>query len=175
VVYDPDRNRQPSRIFSFSFSVLLLLFLLLCLSSSHAKGIGLTAFLQSASPGSRGGIGFAVGIPLITEIITLEGEYSRTGESETAPSLVTWTGNVLIVSPVELVRLRPYFAAGFGVYRQAFASASELSFATTPGFGAFLRLSGPLHGRFEYRVIRLRGDPLQAEQKRFYAGLTLRL
>jgi hypothetical protein len=142
--------------------------------SSDAKGIGLTAFLQSASPGSRGGVGFAIGIPLITEIITLEGEYSRTGESETIPSLTTWTGNVLIVSPLEIVRLRPYFATGFGIYRQALASASEFSFVTSPGLGTFLRLSGPLHGRFEYRSIRLRGDPLQANQKRFYAGLTIR-
>ncbi len=166
--YGPDRIRKLARVVSFS-TLLYVLFL-----SCHAKGIGLTAFLQSASPGSRGGIGFAIGVPLFTEIITLEGEYSRTGESATIPSLTTWTGNVLIVSPVEIVRLRPYFATGFGVYRQAFASASELSFATTPGFGTFLRLSGPLHGRFEYRMIRLRGDPLQANQKRFYAGLTLR-
>jgi hypothetical protein len=168
VPYHPNQPRKLARVVSF-FTLLYVLF-----ASSHAKGIGLTAFLQSASPESRGGIGFAVGIPLFTEIITLEGEYSRTGESETVPSLTIWSGNVLIISPVEIVRLRPYFATGFGIYRQALASASELSFTTTPGFGTFLRLSGPLHGRIEYRMIRLRGDPLQANQKRFYAGLTIR-
>jgi len=168
VLCDPDRKRKLARV--VSFSTFLYVFFL----GSNAQSIGLTAFLQSASPGSRAGIGFAIGVPLFTEIITLEGEYSRTGETETAPSLTTWTGNVLIVSPVEIIRLRPYFATGFGVYRQTFASASEFSFATTPGFGTFLRLSGPLHFRFEYRLIRLRGDPLQTNQKRFYAGLTVR-
>lgn len=151
-----------------------LTFLVFVLYATSSEGAGITAFLQSATPGSRGGIGFALGIPLITEIVTLEGEYSRSQEKEAFPSLTVWSGNVLLVSPIELIRLRPYFATGFGIYRQALGTTSEVSFATTPGFGVFLRLSGPLHGRLDYRVIKLRGEPLQGEQRRFYVGMTFR-
>jgi hypothetical protein len=151
-----------------------LAFIVLLLSSATVEGAGITAFLQSATPEARGGIGFAFGIPLITEIITLEGEYSRASEKGESPSLTIWSGSVLLISPIEIIRLRPYFATGFGLYRQAIGPASETSFATLPGFGVFLRLGGPLHGRVDYRVVKLRGEPLQGEQRRFYAGLTIR-
>jgi hypothetical protein len=151
---------------------LTVLVFISCATSS--EGAGITAFLQSATPGSRGGVGFAFAVPLITEIITLEGEYSRSQEKEAFPSLTVWSGNILLVSPIEVIRLRPYFATGFGIYRQALGAASEVSFATTPGFGVFLRLGGPLHGRLDYRVIKLRGEPLQGDQRRFYAGMTFR-
>lgn len=153
--------------------ILALLFPLFC--GSRVDAAGITGFIQAASPGSRAGLGFSVGIPLFTEIVTLEGEYSRAGEKVESPSLTVWSGNILIVSPFEILRVRPYFATGFGIYQQTRALESERSFATLPGFGAFLRLGGPVHGRLDYRVIRLRGDPLQDGQKRFYAGLTFRL
>ena len=139
-----------------------------------ASAIGLTGFLQSASPGSRAGIGFAVSVSLFTEILTLEGEYSRARAEIASPSLTIWSGNILLVLPVEVVRLRPYLATGFGFYRQIAADASETSFCTLPGFGTYLRLGGPLHARIEYRFIRLRGNPLQQDQRRFYGGLTLK-
>jgi hypothetical protein len=139
-----------------------------------ADAIGLTGFLQSASPHSRPGIGFAVSVSLFTEILTLEGEYSRARAETTSPSLTVWSGNILLVLPVEVVRLKPYLATGFGVYRQLAADASETSFCTLPGFGTYIRLAGPLHGRIEYRFIRLRGSPLQGNQRRFYGGLTLK-
>jgi hypothetical protein len=144
------------------------------LSQSSVEGAGITAFLQSATPEARGGMGFALGIPIITEIVTLEGEYSRAGEKEESPSLTIWSGSVLLISPIEIIRLRPYFATGFGFYRQSIGGVSESSFTTLPGFGVFLRLGGPIHGRLDYRVVKLRGEPLQGDQKRFYAGLTLR-
>lgn len=135
---------------------------------------GITAFVQNGSPGPRAGIGFALGLPLFTEVLTLEGEYSRTRERDNAPSLVIWSGNIVLISPLEFARLRPYLASGFGVYRQNLADRSETSFATLPGFGTFLRLGGGFHGRIDYRIIRLRGQPLQTDQKRIYVGVTLR-
>jgi hypothetical protein len=85
-----------------------------------------------------------------------------------------WSGNILLVSPIEIIRLRPYFGTGFGVYRQSLGTESETSFATLPGFGVFLRLAGPIHGRIDYRAIRLKGEALQLNQKRFYGGVTLK-
>ncbi len=139
-----------------------------------AGAIGLTGFLQNASPGSRAGIGFAISVPLFTEILTLEGEYSRARAEVASPSLTIWSGNILLVLPVEVVRLKPYLATGFGFYRQIAADASVSSFCTLPGFGTFIRLGGPLHARIEYRFIRLRGNVLQQDQRRFYGGLTLK-
>ncbi len=139
-----------------------------------ANAIGLTGFLQNASPNSRAGIGFALSVSLFTEILTLEGEYSRARAEITSPSLTIWSGNILLVLPVEVVRLKPYLATGFGVYRQLAADASVTSFCTMPGFGTYIRLVGPLHGRIEYRFIQLRGNPLQGNQRRFYGGLTLK-
>ena len=57
-----------------------------------AGAIGLTGFLQNASPGSRAGIGFAISVPLFTEIITFEGEYSRARAKVESPSLTIWSG-----------------------------------------------------------------------------------
>jgi hypothetical protein len=153
---------------------LSLIGITLFLPIGTVEAAGITAFLQRATPEARGGIGFALSIPIFTQIITLEGEYSRAGEEGESPSLAIWSGSVLLVSPIEVIRLRPYFATGFGFYRQAMGAESETSFTTLPGFGVFLRLGGPIHGRFDYRVVKLRGEPLQGSQKRYYAGMTLR-
>jgi hypothetical protein len=121
------------------------MFMLLALSaSSSARAASITGFLQSAYPEGRFGTGFAVSLPLLTEVISLEGEYSRTGEKDANPSLVLWSGNLMLVSPAAFAGFRPYL------------------------------VGGPLHFRFDYRVIQLRGDPLQQSQKRLYGGLSLR-
>jgi len=151
---------------------LVLLAALSGVPSSHAAGI--TAFVQLASPNARTGSGFALAIPLLTDIFSLEAEYARSREEDSSPSLTLVSGSLVVISPVEFVRLRPYFATGFGFYRQARALERETSVAALGGFGVFLRLGGPLHGRFDYRAIRLEGAPLQGEQRRIYAGLTLR-
>jgi hypothetical protein len=140
--------------------------------SSHAAGI--TAFAQLASPSSRTGSGFALAVPLLTEIFSLEGEYARSRQDDSSPSLTLASGSLVVISPVEIARLRPYFATGFGIYRQVKDLDRETSVAALGGFGAFLRLGGPLHGRFDYRAMKLQGAPLQGEQRRIYAGLTLR-
>ena len=143
--------------------------------ATGAQAASLTAFLQGASPGGRPGVGFALSIPVFTEVISLEGEYARARKEEGgSPSFTFLSGNLLIVSPAEILRLRPYFVAGLGLYRQSLESARETSIGTTEGLGVFLRLAGPLHARLDYRTIQLRGNPLEENQKRFYGGLSLR-
>ena len=130
--------------------------------------------MQRASPNGRSGIGFGLSLPVFTEILSIEGEYSRASEEDRSPSLTIWSGNLLIVSPVSVLRLRPYFVMGLGMYRQSFLQVQESSLATSQGFGVYLHLTGPVNLRFDYRTIQLQGDPLQEGQKRFYTGLTLR-
>jgi hypothetical protein len=152
-----------------------LIFLLATIAAVPlARAGGLTGFVQRASPNGRTGIGFALSVPMFTEIISLEGEYSRSREEDASPSLTIWSGNLLITSPVAVLRLRPYFVLGLGMYRQSFLDVQETSLATSEGFGVFLHVTGPANLRFDYRTIQLQGDPLQEGQKRFYAGLTLR-
>jgi hypothetical protein len=152
-----------------------LIFLLATIAAVPlARAGGLTGFVQRASPNGRTGIGFALSVPMFTEIISLEGEYSRSREEDASPSLTIWSGNLLITSPVAVLRLRPYFVLGLGMYRQSFLDVQETSLATSVGFGVFLHVTGPANLRFDYRTIQLQGDPLQEGQKRFYAGLTLR-
>ncbi len=119
------RGRPPGEVVLRGFSkkrwpgcLPLLVLLLSSLAASPAEAAGITGFIQGAWPGSRAGMGFAVGIPLFTEIVTLEGEYSRARAEIASPSLTIWSGSILLVLPVEVVRLRPYLATGFGFYRQ---------------------------------------------------------
>ena len=151
----------------------LLLFASLS-GTSLAKAGGITGFFQRASPNGRSGIGFGLSVPVFTEIISLEGEYSRSREEDASPSLTIWSGNLLLTSPIAVVRLRPYLVFGMGMYRQSFSEAQETSLTTSQGLGLYVHLSGPANLRFDYRRIRLQGNPLQEAQKRFYGGLTLR-
>ena len=152
-----------------------LFFLLGSLSATSLAHAGsVTGFVQRASPNGRSGIGFGLSVPVFTEIISLEGEYSRSSEEDASPSLTLWSGNLLLTSPIAVLRLRPYFVMGLGMYRQSFLEAQETSLATSQGLGLFLHLSGAVNLRLDYRAIQLQGKPLQESQKRFYGGLTLR-
>ena len=144
------------------------------LAGGAAEAGGVTGFIQRASPNGRSGIGFGLSLPVFTKIISIEGEYSRASEEDRSPSLTIWSGNLLIVSPVSVLRLRPYFVMGLGMYRQSFLQVKESLLATSQGFGVYLHLNGPANLRFDYRTIQLQGDSLQEGQKRFYTGLTLR-
>ncbi len=156
------------------WSILGQVLIFAVLAARPTDGAGITAFAQIASPGIRSGSGFAFAVPLLTEIISLEGEYARSPEGDTSPSLTLASGSLVLVAPFELIRVRPYFVTGFGIFRQKKDFDTETSMATMEGFGLFLRLGGPLHGRFDYRILQLQGTPLQEKQKRMYAGLTLR-
>jgi hypothetical protein len=175
----PEIESMPSRSGSDWWPVLefrreIFFLLAMVLAAPLAEAGSLTGFFQRASPLGRSGIGLALSVPMFTEILSLEGEYSRAGEEDRSPSLRIWSGNVVIASPVTVVRLRPYFVLGLGMYRQTFAETQETSLATSQGFGVFVHLTGPAHLRLDYRAIQLQGKPLQENQKRFYGGLTLR-
>jgi hypothetical protein len=140
-------------------------------SVAHAGGI--TGFFQRASPHGRSGVGVGLSVPVFTEIISLEGEYSKSGEEDRSPSLTMWSGNLLLTSPIAVLRLRPYLVFGLGMYRQSLVDERETSLATSQGLGLYVHLSGPARLRFDYRRIQLQGSPLQERQKRFYGGISL--
>ena len=84
----------------------LLALVAMILAAGAAEAGGVTGFIQRASPNGRSGIGLGLSLPVFTEIISIEGEYSRASEEDRSPSLTIWSGNLLIVSPVSVLRLR---------------------------------------------------------------------
>ena len=133
-----------------------------------------TAFIgSSTTPANRTAKGFAVGVSLL--IVGFEFEYSSTGESpeHAAPALRTGMGNVLLQTPVPVAGIQFYFTTGAGAYRETLGSHEETYAGFNSGGGAKISLLGPLRARLDYRVFRLRGEPLYSTVHRFYAGLNL--
>ena len=179
VILGSPSTLRRSRIGLFGLLMLVRLVSLVSLFATilavpAAEAGGVTGFIQRASPNGRPGIGLGLSLSVFTEIISIEGEYSRASEEDRSPSLTIWSGNLLLVSPVSVLRLRPYLVMGLGMYRQSFLQVQETSLTTSQGFGVYLHLTGPTNLRVDYRTIQLQGDPLQEGQKRFYSGLTLR-
>ena len=134
----------------------------------------ITAFIGiSPTPENRVLRGAAFGFGLL--VVGFEFEYSNTIEdaAEALPSLQTASGNILIQTPVEVAGMQFYGTAGGGLYRERLITQQETSLATNVGGGAKIRLVGPLRLRLDYRVFRLRGDPLYQTYQRFYAGANL--
>jgi hypothetical protein len=134
----------------------------------------ITAFLgMTATPTNRAAKGFAVGAGLL--IVAFEFEYSDTSEEplESAPSLRTGMGNVLLQTPFPVFGLQPYFTSGGGIYREQLGTLTETSFGVNSGGGVKVSLLGPVRARIDYRVFNLRGDPIHSTVQRFYAGLNL--
>ena len=167
-------NARPEAKYAGTSRLGVVVLVMLVSTASRTEAGGLTGFFQRASPNGRSGIGLAVSLPVFTEILSLEGEYARSQEEVDSPSLTLWSGNVLLTSPISVVRLRPYLVFGLGMYRQSFLESQETSLATAQGLGLYVQLSGPASLRLDYRRIQLQGDPLQERQKRFYGGLHLR-
>ena len=133
-----------------------------------------TVFLGSTStPSARQARGFAFGGGLV--VLGFEFEYSDTRESEedAAPSLRTGMGNILLQTPVAVHGFQPYFTTGFGGYRESLNGESETQLGGNVGGGGKMRLVGPLRARFDYRVFRLRGEPLHEVVHRIYVGANL--
>ena len=133
-----------------------------------------TAFLgANMTPSSRTAKGLAVGAGLL--IVAFEFEYASSNEDQPAlaPSLRTGMGNVLLQLPVPLFGVQPYFTTGAGGYRESLANRSETQIGANVGGGVKIRLIGPLRARFDYRVFRLRGEPLYDVVHRFYVGANL--
>jgi hypothetical protein len=133
-----------------------------------------TAFLGSnTTPSNRAVKGFAFGVGLL--IVGFEFEYASTSEKpeDAAPSLRTGMGNVYVQTPVAIARLRPYLTTGAGGYRERLDTRQETQVGFNTGGGVKVSLAGPLRARFDYRVFKLRGDPLHSTVHRLYAGVNL--
>ena len=133
-----------------------------------------TVFIGSTTtPNARQARGFAVGGGILA--FGFEFEYSDTREEleDGAPSLRTGMGNVLLQTPIAIKGFQPYFTTGFGGYRESLNEQSETQLGGNVGGGLKMRVAGPLRARFDYRVFRLRGEPLHEIVHRLYVGANL--
>lgn len=149
--------------------VLIIAATLIALPTPAAADI--TAFIGlTPTPERHAARGFAVGFGLL--IIGFEGEYSNIaeGEDEELPGLQTFSGNILLQTPIEVSGVSLYATAGAGIYRERLIERQETHLASNIGGGAKFRLLGPLRVRADYRVFRLQGDPLHQTYQRFYLG-----
>jgi opacity protein-like surface antigen len=152
-----------------AFSAFFLLF------AARPAWADLTAFLGiTTTPENRTARGFSGGLSLL--IVGFEFEYANTPEDEDnpLPGLRTWSGNVLLQTPVDLGGVQVYGTAGFGAYREELRDESETSTTVNLGGGAKIKLVGPLRLRLDYRLFQLQGSPLHDTYHRFYAGANLR-
>ena len=117
--------------------------------------------------------GFALGAGLV--IVGVEFEYASTAEDPSigAPRVRTGMGNVYAQTPIEVAGVRFYATTGAGVYRETLGTRQETNIAFNTGGGAKIGLVGPLSARVDYRVFKLRGDPLYSTVHRIYAGLNI--
>ena len=148
--------------------------LLLGLCPATPAWADLTAFLgTNSTPANRTAKGFAVGLGLA--FIGFEFEFSATSEKleDSAPSLRTGMGNVLLQTPLAIMGLQPYFTTGGGMYRESLDGASETHVGMNTGGGVKISLLGPIRARLDYRVFKLRGEPLHSTVHRLYAGVNL--
>ena len=84
-------------------------------------------------------------------------------------------GNVLLQTPIPVAGIQFYLTAGGGLYRERLGSnqVTDFGFGLNSGGGAKISLLGPIRARLDYRVFRLRGEPLHAVVHRIYLGLNL--
>lgn len=149
---------------------LALLLTLLC----HPASADITGFLgANTTPDSRQVKGLAIGSGLL--VLGFEFEYATANEElGLAPSLKTGMGNVLLQTPVSVMRLQPYFTTGGGFYRERLGTREDTGFGLNTGGGVKITLAGPLRLRLDYRVFKLGADALHSPSHRFYAGLNLK-
>jgi hypothetical protein len=133
-----------------------------------------TVFLGSTTtPANRTVKGLALGVGLL--VVGFEFEFSDTTETveEGAPSLRTGMGNVLLQTPIPVAGMQFYFTTGGGVYRETLDTRQETHVGINTGGGVKVTLIGPIRARVDYRVFKLRGEPLFNTVHRVYAGLNL--
>jgi opacity protein-like surface antigen len=152
-----------------------LFFAVSLLATARPAWADLTAFLGiTPTPENRVARGFSGGLGLL--IVGFEFEYANTPEDDDdpLPGLRTWSGNVLLQTPVDLGGVQLYGTVGFGAYHEELRDVSETNAAVNLGGGAKIRLVGPLRLRLDYRLFQLQGSPLYDTYHRFYAGANLR-
>lgn len=138
-----------------------------------------TAFLGvSPTPSNHSARGFSGGLSLL--VVGFEFEYAHITEDELEglPSLKTWSGNVLVQTPVEIAGTTFYGTVGAGGYREFLShgplETEETNVATNIGGGAKIKLVGPVRVRFDYRIFKLNGAALNTTYQRFYVGANLK-
>ena len=151
--------------------------LLLVLASTGTAFADATAFVGvHTNPERQSMRGLSAGAGFL--VVGFEGEYAQAGEDESAgvPSLTTISGNVYVQTPIPIFGTRFYATTGVGVYREKVEAIDhqETSTVFNTGGGAKITLVGPLRVRLDYRVLKLRGEPLRPSTvHRLYAGLNL--
>lgn len=154
--------------------VLTLTLALLAASAAPARA-DVTAFIgMSPTPQNHLLRGFGVGIGLL--VVGFEFEYAQLSEDslEQLPGLKTYSGNVLVQTPVEIMGTQFYATAGAEGYRETLGAAQETYFGTNIGAGAKIKLLGPIRVRLDYRIFKLQGSPMHSTYQRFYAGANLK-
>jgi opacity protein-like surface antigen len=134
----------------------------------------LTFFVGSnATPSNRAVKGFAIGGG--KGMLATEFEYANNGENldEATPGLRTIMGGLLAQTPIAIAGFQPYVTAGAGWYREKLDTHQESSLAFDTGAGVKTTIFGPIKIRVDYRVLKLRGDPLYSTVHRVYSGFHL--
>ena len=132
----------------------------------------ITAFLGlSPTPENHGVKGFGVGVGLL--IVGFEFEYANNGQDidEATPGLRTFLGNALVQTPFAVAGFQPYATAGTGMYRETLDTHKESAWSFNSGVGVKTSVFGPIKVRVDYRVLKLRGDPLYSTVHRVYTGV----
>ena len=152
----------------------LVLAAILVMTASSAFADATVFIGTNSTPANRQVKGFAAGVGLL--VIAFEFEYANTSEEpdDLAPALRTGMGNALLQTPFAIMGFQPYFTAGGGAYRETLGTRQETHFGINSGGGVKISLLGPVRARIDYRVFKLRGDPLHDTVHRVYAGLNLR-
>ena len=128
----------------------------------------------NSTPANRQVKGFALGIGLL--VVAFEFEYASTTEEplDAAPALRTGMGNVILQTPFAIMGFQPYFTTGGGGYRETLGTQQETHVGINSGGGVKISLLGPVRARIDYRIFKLRGEPLHDTVHRVYAGLNLK-
>jgi hypothetical protein len=151
--------------------------LVLMISQATPAFADATAFIgMHTNPERQATKGFAVGFGVL--IVGFEGEYGSAGEDNSAslPSLKTFSGNVLLQTPVPIFGTSFYFTTGIGGYREELDAIDhqETNVVYNTGGGAKITLIGPLRVRLDYRLLKLQGEPIRpSTAHRIYAGINL--
>lgn len=160
-----------------SFRRIAIVVVLIIFGPATAAFADLTAFVGAQVNNERQALrGLAVGAGLL--IVGFEFEYAHAGEDESSglSSLTSGSGNILLQTPIPVFGTRFYFTTGAGVYREKLERIAfqETNLALNTGGGAKITLLGPLGARLDYRVVKLRGEPLRPSVvHRLYAGINL--
>ena len=108
-------------------------------------------------------------------MVATEFEYANNGDNveEGAPGLRTLMGNLMVQTPFAIFRFQPYATVGLGYYRERLDTQVESGLGFNSGVGFKTTIFGPLKARVDYRVLKLRGEPLYGTVHRVYSGVHL--